>query len=384
MKFDSLPQDYLDAEKEKQRRRKVKESVGGSFPFTPMLDTKCGENGLKEYCDAILMVKDIYEWDKAALQHSENMNYSVISKDVSGGTQRTIKKGEVPYVTMTSYHAKKKVMIQPGNRSEANLLSWLQDLTHIKSLLHSASSSCLNASTLRSPVSDETGNPCSQEQDSLNNSTTDCDNTQPSTTHAMTPIPTGSAMMGSPISSNLGGVKKKKRTVKTVRKSKRVSMQRSQISGTKSAAKKIKSPHKPVKQKTRCSSAHSLICDSPASSTPATQVNPTPITPEGFAHVLVPLPTMPLGHSFQNKQFIINEVLCYIQNKMDSLTTHTIVKLGSDFFDYNSIIGIGLVLCQMQNFREIKSIMLATTFSWQPFCNISTPYLNLLRYTHLH
>ena len=53
--------------------------------LTPMLDCKTCDNGSKEYCD--------------------DMKYSVESKDVSGGIQRTVKKGEVPYVSVTSYKA---------------------------------------------------------------------------------------------------------------------------------------------------------------------------------------------------------------------------------------------------------------------------------------
>ena len=48
MLFPALPTDFLEAEKEKQRRRKVNETVGSSLLFTPMLDSKCSDNGDKE------------------------------------------------------------------------------------------------------------------------------------------------------------------------------------------------------------------------------------------------------------------------------------------------------------------------------------------------
>ena len=63
----------------------------------------------------------------------------------------------------------------------------------------------------------------------------------------------------------------------------------------------------------------------------------TTALPEEFVSCLIPAPPMPLGRDFHKKQFIVNEVLCYIQNKMDTLPTDTIVKLGCDFFQYEDI-----------------------------------------------
>ena len=59
--------------------------------------------------------------------------------------------------------------------------------------------------------------------------------------------------------------------------------------------------------------------------------------PDGFIQCLIPLPPMPLGNNYHKKQFIVNEVLCYIQNKMDTLPIDKIVKLGSDFFSHTDI-----------------------------------------------
>lgn len=59
--------------------------------------------------------------------------------------------------------------------------------------------------------------------------------------------------------------------------------------------------------------------------------------PAGYMNTLIPIPLLPLGREFHKKLFIVNEVLCYIQNKMDTLPTDTIVKLCSDFFTYDDI-----------------------------------------------
>ena len=55
--------------------------------------------------------------------------------------------------------------------------------------------------------------------------------------------------------------------------------------------------------------------------------------PEGFISLVIPLPPMPLGRSYHKKSFYANEVLCYFQNKMDTIAFKILVKLGKDFFD---------------------------------------------------
>ena len=52
-------------------------------------------------------------------------------------------------------------------------------------------------------------------------------------------------------------------------------------------------------------------------------------TAKGYISMFIPRPPMPLGSNYHKKQFIVNEVLCYIQNKMDSKAKEVIVNLAS-------------------------------------------------------
>ena len=54
--------------------------------------------------------------------------------------------------------------------------------------------------------------------------------------------------------------------------------------------------------------------------------------PEVHACVMMKLPPIPLGQDYLKKTFIINELLCYLQNKMDSLPFNAIVKLATESY----------------------------------------------------
>ena len=59
--------------------------------------------------------------------------------------------------------------------------------------------------------------------------------------------------------------------------------------------------------------------------------------PEGYISVNIPTPPMPLGFNMHKKQFVVNEVLCFVQNKTDSEFRESIVNLGSCFYKYEDI-----------------------------------------------
>ena len=46
---------------------------------------------------------------------------------------------------------------------------------------------------------------------------------------------------------------------------------------------------------------------------------------------------MPLGSTYHKKSFIVNEVLCFVQNKINSEPKETIVNLGSSFYTAGEI-----------------------------------------------
>ena len=70
-------------------------------------------------------------------------------------------------------------------------------------------------------------------------------------------------------------------------------------------------------------------------------------SPAGHISLLVPRPPMPLSSDYHKKQFIVNEVLCYIQNKMDTKAKEVIVNLASQFFTYEEIIAAKKLLYEV-------------------------------------
>jgi hypothetical protein len=64
----------------------------------------------------------------------------------------------------------------------------------------------------------------------------------------------------------------------------------------------------------------------------------TATTPEGYIHMLVRAPHMPLGFNFHKKQLIVNEVLCFIQNKLDNEPRENIVNLAQHFYKHDEVL----------------------------------------------
>lgn len=116
MKYNEMPCDSNEAEKEKQRRKKVKDDLGAHNINVPMLDRR-NVKGIHELCDAIMIVDYTDKWDKAIHHHCEDMKYIISSpNEVPGGYQIVVRKGDVLYMTLSIYPAKKKIMMQPGER----------------------------------------------------------------------------------------------------------------------------------------------------------------------------------------------------------------------------------------------------------------------------
>ena len=133
----------------------------------PLIDTKCGNQGKKEYCDVIVYTDKVKVWDEVTIRYYELGGYAIETKDLNRGIQRIVKKSghcKIPLVSMT-YDKTSKCMVQPGGRCESNILVWISDFQQIKanmSATHSISSASsgdqLN-SPLVSPSSRETKNP---------------------------------------------------------------------------------------------------------------------------------------------------------------------------------------------------------------------------------
>jgi hypothetical protein len=57
---------------------------------------------------------------------------------------------------------------------------------------------------------------------------------------------------------------------------------------------------------------------------------------DGYINLQIPLPPMPLGYSYHRRAFIVNELLCYLQNKLDT-SFKILVKIVTDFYDQKDI-----------------------------------------------
>jgi hypothetical protein len=112
------------------KRRKEKGNVGKVNRCIPMLDTKRSHNGDYEYCDIIIHVDDTHTWLTALEHQYAHMHWE--KRLLNGGFQRILINEDVVFITISGYTKTKKMMIQPGNRDEDNLLAWLKDFPEIK------------------------------------------------------------------------------------------------------------------------------------------------------------------------------------------------------------------------------------------------------------
>ena len=123
------------------KRKKEKDVLGGQNLLVPLLDCKIGDNGSKQYCDAIIYTgaDNIVKWDESVVSfYQDSVDTSVDSNDISGGVQRIVKVDGETYVSITFYRKCGKFMVQPGNMKECNIEKWLADFSTIKSTVVAA------------------------------------------------------------------------------------------------------------------------------------------------------------------------------------------------------------------------------------------------------
>lgn len=108
----------------KKQRKKLKDVVGADNKDVPMLDTRQADSDL-EFCDIIICTDNIPSW-KLAIQEFYS-DYSVNEKIIDRGHQIELcHTGEKKtFVTINFYPGTGKFMVQPGDCLEANLLSFL-------------------------------------------------------------------------------------------------------------------------------------------------------------------------------------------------------------------------------------------------------------------
>ena len=55
-------------------------------------------------------------------------------------------------------------------------------------------------------------------------------------------------------------------------------------------------------------------------------------TLDGYTNLVIPFPPIPIGVTFHKKQFVVNELLCYLQNKLSEVPFSVLVKITSDYY----------------------------------------------------
>jgi hypothetical protein len=106
----------------KKCRKQLKDKVGLENIDTPMMDLKQYGEELR-YCDIILCTNNVFLWDQALkTRYSGRMDI----RTIRAGHQLVILSADKSrvYVTVNVYHGTKKLMIQPGEYEENNLLAF--------------------------------------------------------------------------------------------------------------------------------------------------------------------------------------------------------------------------------------------------------------------
>ena len=122
--------DQKAVDKEKARRRKLKDTLGKDLKDIPLLDSTTGMQG-KEYCDAIVYSDVINLWEELFTETYQKEGYTRSKHIINGGCQLHWSKDDTLAVTVSFY--RNKFMAQPGRMNEQNLLDWIQVFGSLKS-----------------------------------------------------------------------------------------------------------------------------------------------------------------------------------------------------------------------------------------------------------
>ena len=115
------------------KRRSIKDKVANNHLDTVMLDVKKVKN-VFAYTDAIFVSENVSKWLNRMVSLYSTRGLKQECVNLPGGIQYNWSDSEAgtPYITANIYDMKSKIMIQPGNREESNLLEWLNDFNLMK------------------------------------------------------------------------------------------------------------------------------------------------------------------------------------------------------------------------------------------------------------
>lgn len=281
----------------KRARKKEKDEVGGRNLDVPMLDTKTVRNS-RQYCDLIMITNNLTAWEAAV--RNQFLSHHQTTRKISGGEQisLTCSKTGLPFITVTLYPGTKKIMIQPGQRSEANLLNWLgfySDMLKIVTGSQQPSSTSVSGGSESNATSDlnQQGNiTLTQDSDDVNPALH-------STAQSSASVPPGG------MSSSCSVTNASNTAFDTCLCS----------SSPTSTARMPTTPSSPVDNHVTRVDHHSMPLLSP---------------------VLAGAPTSRLQKEAENQQterkIIVNELLFFMQNKLDSTSMDTTIELCAGFY----------------------------------------------------
>ena len=113
--------------RESARRRKYKDNLGKDHTNTFMLDTRTTSKGW-DYNNIIIYVEDLERWISFFDALYEERGLIKVTSDITGGKQHTYQdSGDEAAVHINVYPGKRKIMIQPGSHGEGDLLNWIKD-----------------------------------------------------------------------------------------------------------------------------------------------------------------------------------------------------------------------------------------------------------------
>ena len=144
--FPALSENPKIADKEKTARRKRRDNVGADNEDVFMLDISRSTDK-KQYCDLIFISQRHSAWEQIITDYYKDMD--VEKKVRKTNYSLTIKKplGKI-LVTVTIYPSTNKVMVQPGDRCESNLLEWIRaSKFYLQKVLNSQSAVSTSCST---------------------------------------------------------------------------------------------------------------------------------------------------------------------------------------------------------------------------------------------
>jgi hypothetical protein len=140
--------------RERAKRRSYKDKIGQSKIDTLMLDRKTSKTGQLEFCDSILITSNLNKWLQAINNNLEDLGMVRDVKYIPGGIQDTWRQNNNNILTIHSYEARNKIMVQPGQHKEDNLiLIWVPIFCKLRAELHTVSTTNIGAT----PVPDEDG-----------------------------------------------------------------------------------------------------------------------------------------------------------------------------------------------------------------------------------